>query len=237
MNRRVTGSSDVPATGDKQSNSSSRQSLASSLPRGPVHHHTLSSSTSDNNEDPVEPTAQLSNKIRYRNLIIVYTNLMVLFSITDLTELDETAEMESRSSRTPSQDKQATCPVCQQLFSEAYIATHTAYCELHVDGDDDDNNKGRTLTVPSSSKLHQTTLTHKPLNTNTHRKRVIESDSDFEVVCIYEVHIFHFIAFKSCTFCKIPNVSKCYIFQHQVFDTVLWWHQIMLVQIKRYYLL
>ena len=56
--RRVIGSSDATVTGDKQS--SSRQSITSSLPRAPVHHPALSSSSpniTDIDEDPEQSTA------------------------------------------------------------------------------------------------------------------------------------------------------------------------------------
>jgi len=113
----------------------------------------------------------------------------MLFRIIDLTELEEMAEgMESQGSHVvtdSSQDRQTTCPVCQQLFSETYIAIHAANCELHVDKTA--INTGSSLSVaaaaPSSSRLHQTTLTHKRVNTYTQRKRALESDSDAEVVC------------------------------------------------------
>jgi len=111
----------------------------------------------------------------------------MFFRVIDLTEVEETAEgMESQGSHVmtdSSQDKQATCPVCQQLFSEAYIAIHVAYCELYVDKAT--INTGSSLSVaaaPSSSRLCQTTLTHKPVNTYAQRKRALESDSDSEVV-------------------------------------------------------
>lgn len=109
------------------------------------------------------------------------TKLAVSFSVIDLTELEETAEIDSCGSPKSSPEKQATCPVCQQLFSAEYIAIHAADCELHVDSD---NNTGRPLPTSSlsSSKLRQTTLTHKPLSTITQRKKIFESDSDPEEV-------------------------------------------------------
>lgn len=90
------------------------------------------------------------------------------------------AETESQGSHEVTEDKQVTCPVCQQLFSETYIAIHAANCELHVDNDS--NNTGRSLLSASSSKLRQTTLTHKPLNTHAQYKKAVESDSDPELV-------------------------------------------------------
>lgn len=57
LGRRIIGSSDATLTEDKQS--SSRQSLTSSLPRGPVHHPALSSSSpniTDIDKDPEQPT-------------------------------------------------------------------------------------------------------------------------------------------------------------------------------------
>lgn len=115
-------------------------------------------------------------------------NLAILqFSVIDLTELEDTAEIESFGSPKSSsleREKQVMCPVCQQLFSEAYITIHAADCELHVDTDNTDT---VLPTVASSSKLRQTTLTHKPLTTtaNTQRKRIIESDTDpEEVTCL-----------------------------------------------------
>lgn len=66
LGRKIMGSSDVTYTGSKQSNSSSRPSLTSSLPKGPVYHHPLSSpSISNDGEEPEEPTDQLHNKKRY----------------------------------------------------------------------------------------------------------------------------------------------------------------------------
>lgn len=113
---------------------------------------------------------------------------MISFSVIDLTELDEVAEVDSCGSPSLSQEKQLTCPVCQQQFGEAYIALHAANCELHVDSN---KNTGRLLPSMSSSsstsKLWQTTLTHKPLSTTTQRRRVIESDSDAEEVRIHTI--------------------------------------------------
>ena len=91
--------------------------------------------------------------------------------------------MDSYASPKSSQEKQATCPVCQQLFSEAYISIHAADCELHIDSDSSTSRIPTKASSLSSSKLRQTTLTHKPLSTNAQRKRVIESDSDPEEVC------------------------------------------------------
>ena len=111
---------------------------------------------------------------------------MVPFSVIDLTELEETAEVDSCESPRLSQEKQVTCPVCQQQFSEAYIAIHAANCELHVDTSENTGRPPPSMSLSSStSKLRQTTLTHKPLSTTTQRRKVIESDSDAEEVQSY----------------------------------------------------
>ena len=92
-------------------------------------------------------------------------------------------EGDSHESPSTSQEKQATCPVCQQLFSEAYIAVHAADCELHVDSETNDGGgRIQPRASTSSSKLRQTTLTHKISSTSTQRKKIIESDSDPEEV-------------------------------------------------------
>ena len=112
---------------------------------------------------------------------------MVSFSVIDLTELEEVAEVDSCGSPRLSQEKQVMCPVCQQQFGEAYVAIHAANCELHVDN----KSTGRLPSTSSStSKLRQTTLTHKPMSTTTQRRKVIDSGSEAEEVytCIYIQH-------------------------------------------------
>ena len=68
LSRKIVGSSDVTLTGSKQS-SSSRPSVTSSLPRGPIH-HSLSSSPniSDKDDEPEEPTAHFPSKKRYEHI-------------------------------------------------------------------------------------------------------------------------------------------------------------------------
>ena len=92
------------------------------------------------------------------------------------------AEGDSHESPSTSQEKQATCPVCQQLFSEAYIAVHAADCELHVDSETNDGGGRIQPRASTSSKPRQTTLTHKISSTSTQQKKIIESDSDPEEV-------------------------------------------------------
>ena len=79
LSRKIVGSSDVTFTGSKQS-SSSRQSVTSSLPRGPIH-HSLSSSPniSDNDDEPEEPTTQFPNKKRYEHVHV--HNYLIIYGI------------------------------------------------------------------------------------------------------------------------------------------------------------
>ena len=121
------------------------------------------------------------------SLFVIHA-LIQSFSIIDLTEVEETAEVDSHESPGTSQEKRATCPVCQQLFSKEYIAIHAADCELHVDSESDDGG-GRILlraSLSSSSKLRQTTLTHKLSSSNTLLKNIIESESDDVEVSVHK---------------------------------------------------
>jgi len=95
--------------------------------------------------------------------------------------MEEAAEVDSCESPGLSEEGQATCPVCQQQFSKTYITIHAADCELHVDSGDDKTTRHLPAT---SSRLRQTTLTHTPLSTRTHRNKIFESDSDREEVSI-----------------------------------------------------
>jgi len=95
-------------------------------------------------------------------------------SVIDLT--DETTEMESPSRPStsadlrPLLDKQVTCPICKQLFSETYIEAHAANCDLHVE---------TAYPAPSSTstRYRQTTLVGRPFKRTT-PPPPSESDSD-----------------------------------------------------------
>ena len=99
-------------------------------------------------------------------------NVLFLVSVIDLT--DETVEMESPSRPStsadlrPFLDKQVVCPICKQLFSETYIETHAANCDLHVDA------------APSSTstRYRQTNLVGRPLKRTTPPPSESDSDND-----------------------------------------------------------
>lgn len=99
-------------------------------------------------------------------------------SVIDLT--DEMIDQESPSrpststSLRPLLGKQVTCPICKQLFSETYIETHAANCDLHVE-----------TAVPvstNSTRYKQTTLVRRPYKRPSPPSST-ESDNERNKVC------------------------------------------------------